>query len=282
MRVGIVGPGRVGTALALALPAAGHPVVAVCGRPGASLDGFLARIPQAVDTPIEQIGRAVDLVVVAVPDDALSGLARAAAAADGIAEGTRWVHVSGGHGPGVLRPVALAGAEVAACHPAQTFPDPDAGLAALPGTSWAVTAEGSALRWARVLVTDLRGRPVDVPAASRTLYHAGLTVGSNATASVVTLARDLLLGAGVEDPAAFLGPLVTTTAANAVAGGARALTGPVRRGDAGTVARHLAELEAVMPEVAGVYRALSSLMLAQARRAGLDPEQADAVAEVLE
>jgi len=281
-RVAVIGPGRVGTALALALPSPAYEVVAVAGRSPESLGSFRARFPAAAAAPVTEAARDVDLVLVCVPDDAIAGVARAAAAADGVAEGSRWVHVSGGLGPDVLRPAQLAGASVAACHPAMTFPDPDRGLARLPGASWAVTADSEeALGWARVLVTDLRGSPVTVPARSRTLYHAGLTVGSNATATVVTLARDLLLGAGVEDPGRFLGPLVTTSAGNAAERGAAALTGPVRRGDAGTVTRQLAELRAVMPEAVEAYLALSRLMLRHARRAGLDPEAADAVADAL-
>jgi predicted short-subunit dehydrogenase-like oxidoreductase (DUF2520 family) len=107
-------------------------------------------------------------------------------------------------------------------------------------------------------------------------------VGANATTSVVTMARDLLLGAGVRDPGAFLGPLVTTAASNAAERGAAALTGPVRRGDAGTVAAHLAELRAVLPEVVDAYTALSRLALAQARRAGLDDDAAAAIDAVLD
>jgi predicted short-subunit dehydrogenase-like oxidoreductase (DUF2520 family) len=281
-RTAVIGPGRVGTALGLALVAAGYEVIAVAGRGAAALEEFARRIPSAVPMSVADAGRAAQLVIVAVPDDVLAEVIRTAARDDGVAEGSRWVHVSGGHGTDVLRPVRLAGAAVAACHPAQTFPDPDTGLAALPGASWAVTAAESDLGWARVLVTDLRGSPVTVPGRSRTLYHAGLTVGSNATATVVTLARDLLLGAGVEDPGAFLGPLVTTTAANAAESGAAALTGPVRRGDAGTVAAHLAELRETLPEAVDAYLALSRLALGYARRAGLDPDAADAVAATLD
>lgn len=280
-RTAVLGPGRVGTALGLALTAAGYEVVAVAGRGAASLERFVQRIPSAAPMSIPAAGRAAELVVVAVPDDVLADVIRTAAREDGVAQGSRWVHVSGGHGTDVLRPVQLAGAAVAACHPAQTFPDPDTGLAALAGSSWAVTAAESDLGWARVLVTDLRGSPVTVPARSRTLYHAGLTVGANATATVVTLARDLLLGAGVEDPGAFLGPLVTTSAGNAAESGAAALTGPVRRGDAGTVAAHLAELRQTLPEAVDAYLALSRLALGYARRAGLDSDKADAVADAL-
>ena len=281
-RTAIIGPGRVGTALGMALTNAGYEVVAVAGRGASSLERFVERVPSAQVVPADEAGRRAELVVVAVPDDQLPVVVAAVARADGVAEGSRWIHVSGGSGPETLRAVRLAGAAVAACHPAQTFPDPDTGLASLPGSSWAVTADESNLGWARVLVTDLRGTPVTVPARSRTLYHAGLTVGSNATATVVTLARDLLLGAGVEDPSAFLGPLVTTSAANAADGGAAALTGPVRRGDAGTVGAHLAELRETLPEAVDAYVALSRLALGYARRAGLDSESADAVAAALD
>lgn len=278
----VIGPGRVGTALGMALVAAGYRVEGVAGRSAAAVDEFVRRVPSAAAGSPVEVARNAELVIIAVPDDAVGAVAADVAGADAVADHSRWVHVSGGHGPEILRPVRLAGAAVAACHPAQTFPDPDTGLAALPGCSWAVTAAESDLGWARVLVTDLRGTPVTVPARSRTLYHAGLTVGSNATATVVTLARDLLLGAGVEDPAAFLGPLVTTSATNASDGGAAALTGPVRRGDAGTVAAHLDHLREALPEAVDAYLALSRLALGYARRAGLDAERADAVARVLE
>ena len=281
-RTAVIGPGRVGTALGMALADAGYRVEAVAGRSEENLRQFAQRVPTAtIRTPAEAAASA-ELVVVAVADDVLGEVGAGVARDDGVAEGSRWVHVSGGYGTEILRPVQLAGAAVAACHPAQTFPDPDRGRASLPGSSWAVTAEEQNLGWARVLVTDLRGTPVTVPARSRTLYHAGLTVGSNATATVVTLARDLLLGAGIEDPGAFLGPLVTTTAANAASAGAAALTGPVRRGDAGTVAAHLEELRETLPEAVDAYLALSRLALGYARRAGLDPDAADAVAATLD
>lgn len=281
-RVGVIGPGRVGTALALALPWPAYEVVAVAGRGQAALARFVERVPSAEVRPLPEIGPTADLVLVCVPDDTLEQVARDVAKAEGVREGSQWAHTSGGYGPDALRPVALCGAHVAACHPAMTFPDPDRGLDRLPGASWAVTAGSEEdLAWARILVTDLRGSPITVPAGARTLYHAGLAVGSNATATVVTLARDLLLGAGVSDPNAFLGPLVTTSAAGAAERGVEALTGPVRRGDARTVAKHLRELRDVMPEAVDAYVALSSLALRYARRAGLGDEAAEAVAQAL-
>lgn len=281
-RTAVVGPGRVGTALGLALEHAGYEVVAVAGQGQAGIDTFRARLPAAEARPVEEVGLDAELILLCVPDDTLAPVASRIAVADGVPEGSRWVHVAGGAGVGVLRPVAFAGGRVAACHPAQTFPDPDTGFAALPGTAWAVTAAARDLGWARVLVTDLRGSPVTVDEADRPLYHAGLVVGANATSVVVTLAREMLLGVGIGEPAAFLEPLATAAAGNAAWRGAAALTGPVRRGDAWMVQRHLDELRTSLPEAVDVYVTLARLALRYARRAGLDEEAARNVAAALD
>lgn len=280
-RVAVIGPGRVGTALALALPSPAYEVAAVAGRGEVALARFRAAVPGvAVRDPAGAVQDA-DLVLLAVADDALEPLARDLAAGGAVTAGTRWVHMAGARDHGVLRTVALAGGRTAACHPAVTVPDPATGVRLLPGAVWAVSAEEPDLGWARVLVTDLRGSPVTVPASSRALYHAGLVVGANGTSSVVALARDLLLGAGVADPAAFLAPLAAAAADEASRQGVAALTGPVRRGDAGTVGRHLDQLATDLPEAVDAYVALARLALGQARRAGLDDRRAAAVADRL-
>lgn len=283
--VGVIGPGRVGTALATALTAAGHPVVAVAARSDtatAALDRFVAAVPGAVPMSATRVAQVADLVLITIGDDDLARLVRGLAADDAVRDGGRWVHTSGRHGSAVLRPIALAGGRVAACHPAQTFPTPDAGREALPGTAWAVTAAASDRDWARALVEVLSGIPVDIREADRVRYHAALSVGANGTNAVVALARDLLLSAGVRAPEAFLAPLVTQAAANAAHHGAAALTGPVRRGDHRTVDAHLTDLTAVLPEAVPAYRALALLALSYARRAGLDDARADAVRTLLE
>ncbi|CAN5918430.1 hypothetical protein BH23ACT10_BH23ACT10_02070 [soil metagenome] len=283
--VGVIGPGRVGTALGSALVAAGHAVVAVAARTDSAtavLDRFVAAVPRAEPMSAARVGQVADLVLLTVGDDDLVRLARGLAVDDAVRAGTRWVHTSGRHGAAVLRPIALAGARVAACHPAQTFPTPAAGRSALPGTAWAVTAAASDRDWAHALVGVLSGVPVDIREADRVRYHAALSVGANGTSAVVALARDLLLSTGVRAPEEFLAPLVTHAAANAAHHGAAALTGPVRRGDHHTVDAHLADLATVLPEAVPAYRALALLALSYARRAGLDDARADAVHALLE
>lgn len=281
-RAAVIGPGRMGGAVALALDAAGVPVVAVAGRGEEALQRFVALVPGAAVSDVGAAARAGDLVVVAVPDDAVEAVVAQVTAADAVREGSRWVHLAGSLGLAPLRPARLAGARVAACHPAASAPDAATGAAALAGAAWAVTADVRDTGWATALVTRLGGRPVAVADGARTLYHAALVLASNGTGGVVALARDLLAGAGVADPAPFLAPLATASVANVAVRGVAALTGPVSRGDAGTVARHVAELTAVLPEALPAYRALATLLLGQARRAGLDPAAAAGVARALE
>jgi predicted short-subunit dehydrogenase-like oxidoreductase (DUF2520 family) len=285
LSVGVIGPGRVGTALALALADAGHPVVAVAGRAGtgdAAVSRFAAAVPACRVTTPSGVVAAADLVLLTVGDDALPTVVRELAADDAVRPGVHMVHTSGRYGADVLRPAALAGARVAACHPAQTFPTPAAGRRDLPGTAWAVTAASRNRAWAHALVARLGGEAVDVREVDRVRYHAALSVGANGTIAVVMLARDLLLTAGIAEPGRFLTPLVTRSASNAAEHGAAALTGPVRRGDRATVEAHLADLGVVLPEAVQAYRALARLALSYARRAGLDEERAAAIRTILD
>lgn len=283
-RVAIIGPGRVGGAMALGLLRAGHDVGVVAGRnpASASLARFARLVPAARTVDVSHAPVGVDLVVVTTVDDQIAHVVRSAAQADTIAPGQRWVHTSGGYGLDVLGVARAAGARVAACHPAMTFPDPSSGAEHLVGTSWAVTADHDDRFWAEQLIRDLAGEPVPVAERNRALYHAALTVGSNGTAAVVTLARDLLLGAGVDNPTAFLRPLIEASALGAAEEGVQALTGPVRRGDAGTLDRHLTELQDTFPEAVATYLALCDLLVSQAARAGLDAAGQTKVRTVLD
>jgi predicted short-subunit dehydrogenase-like oxidoreductase (DUF2520 family) len=273
-RVAVVGPGRVGTLLTVALARAGWRPVAVAGGTRGAREHVAALV--AGCRPHEDVAAAVDgtdLVVLATPDGAVETVVTDLARADVLREGQRVVHVAGSHGLAPLRRAALAGAGVAACHPAMTVPtgaeDPDL----LVGTAWAVTAPASDRRWASDLVVDLGGDPHEVRDDVRGLYHAGLAVGSNAVGAAVVVARQLLLAARIDDPAAFLGPLVERSVGNALRDGAAALTGPVVRGDVGTVSRHLDVLAADVPELLVAYRDLTRVLLGRVR-AELSPEAA--------
>lgn len=280
-RVAVIGPGRVGTSLARALPGE-YRLVAVAGRGAEALARFAEQVGRVPVRSAAEAAGAADLVLLTVGDDALDALVAELAVADVAKPGSRWLHTAGSRGVEALRPLRLAGARVAACHPAVSFPDSATGASRLPGAAWGVTAPPGEAGWAVELVADLGGVAFLVAEEARTRYHLAMALASNATVAVTALARDLLLGAGVTDPAALLRPIASTSVAGAAERGAAALTGPVRRGDAGTVAAHVRELAVALPEASAVYAELSALALGYARRAGLDAEAAEAVAQVLD
>jgi predicted short-subunit dehydrogenase-like oxidoreductase (DUF2520 family) len=279
--VAIIGPGRVGTLLSTAAVRARWRVVAVAGGSVASRQALVDRVAGArsCEDPVDAV-RAADVVLFTVPDDAIEPSVSALAVANAFADGQRVVHVAGSRGLGVLRRAALSGARVAACHPAMTVPTGATDPAVLDGIAWAVTATPANRGWARELVGDLGGDPFDVSDEMRTLYHAALAVGSNAVGAAVVTARRLLLAARVERPEAFLGPLVRASVANAAVSGASALTGPIVRGDLGTVAHHLAAIDADLPELADAYRYLALATLEPVRRA-LPPDTVQALRALL-
>ena len=266
MRVALIGPGRVGTLLAMAGARAGWRVAAVAGGREVSRTSLAARVAglRIFADPAEAVVDA-DLVLLTVPDDVIAAVVDGLVRADALVPEQRVVHVAGSRGLDVLRRAQLAGAQVAACHPAMTIPagadDPDL----LVGVAWAVTAAPADRAWADELVVALGGDPHQVADDARVTYHAALTLASNAVGAAVVAARRLLLAARVEDPEAFLAPLAHASVDNAATTGAAALTGPIVRGDVGTVAAHLDRLAADLPELLPAYRALAQAILEPVR-----------------
>lgn len=280
MRTAIVGPGRLGTLLATASTRAGHRVVAVAGGSTASQERLTALVAGVRPVDLTEVARDAQLVVLAVPDDAVAGVVRDLVTADALQPGHRVVHLAGSRGTAALALAGRAGAEVAACHPAMTVPTGTTDPAHLLGVAWAVTAGTTARPWAREWVRDLGGDPHDVPEDRRALYHAALTIGSNAVAAAVATARQALLAARIDDPAPFLAPLARASVDATVTTGAAALTGPVVRGDVATIAGHLAALDRDVPELAARYRLFAQATLATARP-GLDADIVTALTRAL-
>ncbi|MEV6491870.1 DUF2520 domain-containing protein [Actinoplanes sp. NPDC051633] len=267
LTVGLIGAGRVGAVVGAALHAAGHRVVATTAGSAASRDRVAKLLPDAAVLPADEVaGAATGLLLIAVPDDALPGVVRGLRARGAVA------HTSGAHGAAVLGDV-----DGLALHPAMTFTGEAADLERLPGISWGVTAADRAL--ATRLIADLRGTPEWIAEEARPLYHAGLAHGANHLVTLVNDAAGLLAAAGVERPATVLRPLLEAALDNALRLGDAALTGPVSRGDAGTVDKHLNHLPA---EFAPAYLALARRTADRAIAAGrLRLDEAAQVLEVL-
>ncbi|MEI4273507.1 DUF2520 domain-containing protein [Klenkia sp. LSe6-5] len=283
LRVGVVGAGRVGAVLGAALAAAGHEVVAAAGLSTASRDRAQRLLPGVPLLPTDEVVAAADLVVLAVPDDALPGLVAGLAETGVWRRGQLAFHTSGAHGLAVLAPAADAGVLGLALHPAMTFSGGPEDVDRLPGTPFGVTSRPEHRAVAETVVLEMGGEPFWVAEADRALYHAALVTGANHLVTLVAEAADLLRTAGVEHPARVLGPLLTAALENGLRRGDAGLTGPVSRGDVGTVAGHVAALADRAPDAVAGYVAMARRTTERARAAGrLKPHEAQPLTDLLD
>lgn len=262
--IGLIGAGKVGTALARLWHRRGYQISAIYSRTESHARALAELVEaQAVSTP-EKVAAASDLTLLTVPDDAILPLAAAIAEASSRLDGKGVIHTSGAHDAGVLAVLKEKGASVGSLHPAFPFANAatERGLA---GVTFALEAEDVGLReWLLELVSALDGYALAIPAGSKGLYHAALVIASNYTVTLYALAERLLMVLGTERGVAdaALNPLVAATVENLRARGIPdALTGPLVRADVGTVEAHLQALEAVDGQAAAVYRLLARLSL---------------------
>lgn len=280
--VGVVGTGRVGAVLGAALARAGHHLVAGYGVSLTSRTRADALLPGVPLVEVAEVFRRADLVLLAVPDDALPALIEGLAATGTIRPGQFVVHTSGRYGIGILDPATGAGALPLALHPAMTFTGTSVDLQRLGGATFGVTAPEPLWPVAEALVVEMGAEPVRVEEDRRALYHAALAHGANHLVTLVNDAMDLLRAAGVSDPDRSLAPLLSAALDNVLRSGDEALTGPVARGDAGTVARHLSEIGRVDPDVRAVYVALARRTAERAMASGrLKPSDAEPLLDAL-
>ncbi len=282
LTVGVVGAGRVGPALAASLKLAGHRPVAVSGVSDASRRRAAELLPGVPLVSPAEVLAAAELVLLTVPDDALPALVAGLAETGAIRPGQLLVHTSGRFGAAVLDPARRAGGLPLALHPAMTFTGTSVDVQRLAGCSFGVTAPEELRLAAEALVIEMGGEPEWIEEAARPLYHAALAIGANHLTTLVAQAMELLGTAGVSAPARMLGPLLGAALDNALRSGDAALTGPVARGDAGTVAAHIAELRAHAPQAVAGYLAMARTTADRALAHGLlKPELAEDLLGVL-
>src|SRR5690349_8881348 len=246
----LVGPGRAGTTLTLALLELGWEAVAVAGRaPDAPSTQAAAACLGTRTTLVSEAGHGAALVIVATPDRAIS--AAACAVGPSLEPGALVLHLAGSVGLeafDALRELR-SDVRVGALHPLQSFPSATMGVERVPG-AWAAVAGDAQTE---ELALALGMRPFALPDAERPLYHAAAVVASNHLVALLGQVERLAASAGV--PFEAFGPLVRSSVANAFGvGPARAPTGPVSRGDLATVEEHLRTLH---PGERDSYRALA-------------------------
>ncbi|AZN30029.1 DUF2520 domain-containing protein [Flaviflexus salsibiostraticola] len=255
--VGIISTGRVGAVLGAALGRAGHTIVAAHARSEESIERAEVLLPGVPLQDVEEIVRTCELVLLALPDRELPGLVEGLAKAGAWQPGHLVVHTAGSMGVEVLAPAAAMGALGLAIHPAMTFTGTSLDLSRLVDCPFAVSGPATILPVAQALVTEIEGIPFEVPSERRALYHAALAHGGNHVVTVVTQAMRMLEEAGIDDPGAFLGPLVGASVDGALRSREALLTGPVVRGDVPTIEKHV-DVLSEYPDVLSTYRAIAS------------------------
>jgi len=256
LKTGFIGAGTTGTALAVRLSQKGWPVVAVSSRTLSSAQSLGKRVPNCqVYHTAQELADVAELVFVTTPDDVIAQVCSEVH----WHKGQSVLHCSGAHSIDILEPAKKLGAAVGSFHPLQTFADVDQAIANLPGSTFALEAEEPLLLTLKELTHLLNGNWVKLGSGDKVLYHAAAVFACNYLVTLVKLGQDLWKDFGVSSKEATraLLPLLRGTLNNIDSIGLpNCLTGPVARGDLGTIEKHLRALAATNPSLLTTYKEL--------------------------
>jgi predicted short-subunit dehydrogenase-like oxidoreductase (DUF2520 family) len=280
--VGIIGAGAVGTALGAALHRAGWPVVAVGSRDEARRARFRELVPTARGfAEAAPVLDEAELIIVAIPDDAIPALAGELR----LYGGQALVHTSGVLGAEALEPARAAGTQIGAFHPLVAFADTERAIAALRGATIAIEGDDELASLLAEMAEALGASPVRLAPGSKGAYHAAAVLAAGGFVALLDAIAELAGAAGLDEEGALAiyGGLIEQTLSNARALGIRAaLTGPMTRGDVGTLERHLDALARLAPDVLPLYRAAAEREIELAEsRGSLAPHAAESMRRLL-
>ena len=257
--MGIIGAGRVGSALALSLAEKGQRVAAIASRRDNVARALARRIAGAESVSAQEVVKRCDTVFLTLPDAAIAAV---------VAElpwraGQAVLHTSGGLDLAVLDPAGKREALIGGFHPLRAFSAGDSDANAFAGVTIGIAGGPALLPQLEALASTLGARALRIDGVDRTLYHAAAVFASNFAVALLLAARQAWTLAGLPEAEAraSLAPLLAGAAANAGSMPLeRALSGPIARGEADVIARHLEKLGRA-PELADLYRALGAQLL---------------------
>jgi predicted short-subunit dehydrogenase-like oxidoreductase (DUF2520 family) len=281
-RIGFIGAGTVGTALAVRLSERGYPIIAVSSRSRSSAEKLAARITncRAVEDG-QEVASLADLIFITTPDDAIVPVVSAV----NWRKGQSVVHCNGAASNDILERARSAGAQVGGFHPLQSFASLKEALENLPGSVFSIEAEDPLYSVLSRMAADLKGRSIRLAGADKVLYHAAAVITSNYTVTLFKMATDLWQKFGISSAEATsaLLPLLQGTVNNiGQIGFPHCLTGPIARGDMSTLRRHLAALRDQAPQILETYRqlALQTIPIALAK-GGIEEKTANQMRALL-
>ncbi len=281
-KTGFIGAGATGTALAVRLSQKGWPVAAVSSRTLSSAQRLARLVPNCrVCHTAQELADAAQMVFITTPDDVIAQVCGEVQ----WHKGQSVMHCSGAHSLNILESARRRGAAVGSFHPLQTFVGVDQAMRNLPGSTFALEAEEPLLSTLKELTQLLDGHWVELKPGDKVLYHAAAVFACNYLVTLVKLALDLWkdLGVSSQEATRALLPLLKGTINNIDSIGLpKCLTGPIARGDLGTIEKHLSALEARNPSLLGTYRqlGLQTVPLALAK-GGVNEQKAEEMTGLL-
>jgi predicted short-subunit dehydrogenase-like oxidoreductase (DUF2520 family) len=271
LRVGFIGAGRAANVLATGLHEKGYQVIAVASRTQASAETLARRIEGCTaHASFQKVADACDLVFITTPDDAIGA----------IAGEMKWrkeigvAHCSGAESTSILEAARLQGASVGSFHPMQTFTATDLGAAIFSGVAFAVEGASPLVDTLKEMASALEGWPVAIRPEHRALYHLSGFLACGLMTAQIGQAAELwkIMGYTREQGLEVLFPIIRGTIDSLASQGIpAALTGPISRGDVGTVRKHLEALETYSPSLISIYChiALGAVKIAK-EKGGID------------
>ena len=280
----IVGTGMVGTAIGYLLKKAGYEIVAIADKSATALQRAHSYTGGKAYRKPQEILREAECILITTPDDIILSVCKDIALSPFI-KGKYVFHMSGAGGLDLLEPAKKAGAAVASIHPLQSFSSIDTAIQNIPSSYFGITADAKAKRLAKAIVLALGCKPIFISSKQKSLYHAAACVASNYLVSLLNVVESIYQSIGISEKdakKAYL-PLIYGSLKNIeLSGSIAALTGPIARGDSGTIQKHVDAINAHLPQYASLYSALGLVTVNLARKKGtLNSRRAKKISDIL-
>lgn len=274
--ISIIGMGKVGTALGFLLRNAGYEIAAIYSR---SVQSIMKALPYTGGTGATSAAEAAcrgNIIIIATPDDEIESVCERIASSGAVGTSKKVIHLSGAGSLSLLQSAKNRGADIACIHPLQAFADVETAIANLPGSTFGITCEEHLIPWAEAFVQALGGVPFYVADEDKPLYHATACIVSNFLVTLMHIGESIYKHLGLTEKEALRAfwPLVKGTVKNIETWGTvKALTGPIVRGDEGTVERHIRAFREKLPAFLEIYRLLGELTVDVAVKKGSISEE---------
>jgi predicted short-subunit dehydrogenase-like oxidoreductase (DUF2520 family) len=280
----IIGAGMVGTAIGFLLKKAGYEIMAIADKSTPALLRAQSYTGgKSYSKPLEVL-RDADCILITTPDDLILSVCKDIARSP-LIKGKYIFHMSGAGGLDLLEPAKKAGAAVGSIHPLQSFSSIDNAIQNIPASYFGITADAKTKILAKTIVLALGGKPIYISSKQKTLYHAAACVASNYLVSLLNVVESIYQAVGINEKdakKAYL-PLIYGSLKNIeLSGSLAALTGPIARGDSGTIQKHVDAINANIPQYASLYSSLGLVTVNLARKKGtLNLKQSKIISDIL-